>query len=459
LNSVSHLTALSPLDGRYASKADPLRKTFSEYGLISKRLLVEVRWLLALTNYPDITDMPFISETAERYLQKLTDRFSEEEANEIKIIEQTTQHDIKALEYFLKDKLQAHPELKALTEFVHFGCTSEDINNLAYALMIKEGRDQHLLPKLDTLITALKQLTHNYAETPMLARTHGQTATPTTLGKEMGVFVARLTRQRKQLAALQILGKFNGAVGNFNAHRAAYPDVKWSELAQQFVEKLGLQYNPYTTQIESHDYIAEYCDILAHINVILTDFSRDVWGYISLGYFRQKTREGEVGSSTMPHKVNPIDFENAEGNLGLANALLQFLSGRLPISRWQRDLVDSTLLRNLGVAVGHSFIAWQTLLQGIAKLDVDDVVIQADLEKNWIVLAEAIQTVMRRYGLERPYEALKELTRGKIVGKEQIHQFINALQLPDEEKKRLCQLTPQTYIGYATELAKKTERL
>lgn len=459
MNSVSHLTALSPLDGRYASKADPLRKTFSEYGLISKRLLVEVRWLLALTNYPDITDMPFISETAERYLQKLTDRFSEEEANEIKIIEQTTQHDIKALEYFLKDKLQAHPELKALTEFVHFGCTSEDINNLAYALMIKEGRDQHLLPKLDTLITALKQLTHNYAETPMLARTHGQTATPTTLGKEMGVFVARLTRQRKQLAALQILGKFNGAVGNFNAHRAAYPDVKWSELAQQFVEKLGLQYNPYTTQIESHDYIAEYCDILAHINVILTDFSRDVWGYISLGYFRQKTREGEVGSSTMPHKVNPIDFENAEGNLGLANALLQFLSGRLPISRWQRDLVDSTLLRNLGVAVGHSFIAWQTLLQGIAKLDVDDVVIQADLEKNWIVLAEAIQTVMRRYGLERPYEALKELTRGKIVGKEQIHQFINALQLPDEEKKRLCQLTPQTYIGYATELAKKTERL
>jgi adenylosuccinate lyase len=452
---LSALTALSPLDGRYASKADALRPVFSEYGLIEKRLLVEIRWLIALANYPDITDIPFISESAEQYLQQLIDNFNEESANRVKAIEETTRHDVKALEYFLKEKLEAHKELKFLTEFIHFGCTSEDINNLAYALMLKDARDKHLLPQLDSVIKALTQLAHQYADLPMLARTHGQTATPTTLGKEMGVFVARLARQRKQLAELRILAKFNGAVGNFNAHRVVYPEIDWPSMAQQFVEQLGLQYNSHTTQIESHDYIAEFCDVIARINTILVDFSRDTWGYISLGYFKQKTIAGEIGSSTMPHKVNPIDFENAEGNLGLANAMLQFLSSRLPVSRWQRDLVDSTLLRNLGVAVGHTFVAWQTLLQGIQKIDVDPIIINADLEKNWVVLAEAIQTVMRRYGLEKPYEALKELTRGKIVDKQRIHEFIGSLKLPEAEKQHLYLLTPQTYLGYAVELAKK----
>jgi adenylosuccinate lyase len=452
---LSTLTALSPLDGRYANKADSLRTIFSEYGLISRRLLVEIRWLIAMTNYPDITDMPFMSESAEKYLVQLTERFNEQDALDVKTIEKTTQHDVKALEYFLKEKLQEHSELKALAEFVHFGCTSEDINNLAYALMIRDAREQCVLPLLDSLIAQLTEDAHAYAEIAMLARTHGQSATPTTVGKELSVFVSRLKRQRKQLIELHILGKFNGAVGNFNAHRVAYPEVDWPVLAKQFVEALGLHYNAYTTQIESHDYIAEFCDIMARINTILTDFSRDMWGYISLGYFRQKTVAGEIGSSTMPHKVNPIDFENAEGNLGIANALLQFLGGRLPISRWQRDLVDSTLLRNIGVAVGHTTVAWQTLLQGIRKLDIEQAVITTDLEKNWVVLAEAIQTIMRRYGLEQPYEALKELTRGKEVDKDSLHRFIQTLNLPETEKQRLLLLTPENYIGYATELAKK----
>jgi adenylosuccinate lyase len=452
---LSPLTALSPLDGRYSSKADPLRAVFSEYGLIAKRLLVEIRWLMTLANYPALSDIPNISDSAEAHLQQLIINFNEEDANRVKAIEQTTRHDVKALEYFLKEKLQDHKELKLLTEFIHFGCTSEDINNLAYALMLKEARDKHLLPQLDAVIKILKQRAHEYAALPMLARTHGQTATPTTLGKELSVFVARLARQRQQLAELRIWGKFNGAVGNFNAHQAAYPDIDWPSVAQQFVEQLGLHYNSHTTQIESHDYVAEFCDVMARINTILVDFSRDAWGYISLGYFKQKTVPGEIGSSTMPHKVNPIDFENAEGNLGLANALLQFLSGRLPVSRWQRDLVDSTLLRNLGVAIGHTFVAWQTLLQGIEKLDVDKAAMDNDLEKNWVVLAEAIQTVMRRYGIEKPYEALKDLTRGKIVDKQLIHQFIASLKLPDVEKERLYLLTPQTYLGYAVVLAEQ----
>ncbi|MFU8798123.1 MAG: adenylosuccinate lyase, partial [Gammaproteobacteria bacterium] len=436
------------------SKVNPLRKIFSEYGLISQRLLIEVRWLSTLANYPNLTDMPFISEAAQKDLEQLVEQFNEKDAQRVKDIEKTTRHDVKAVEYFLKEHLEKHAELKILIDYIHFGCTSEDINNLAYALMIRDARDHHLLPQLDSLMDILKANMREYADIPMLARTHGQAATPTTVGKEFGVFIARLKRQRERLAGVQILGKFNGAVGNFNAHRVAYPTVLWPELAQQFVEKLGLHYNPYTTQIESHDYIAEFCDVMARVNTILIDLSRDMWGYISLGYFRQKVVAGEIGSSTMPHKINPIDFENAEGNLELSNALFQFLSRRLPISRWQRDLVDSTLLRNLGVAVGHSFIASQSLLQGIRKLDVDREMIAADLEKNWVVLAEAIQTVMRRYGLPQPYEALKTLTRGKMIDKHSIQTFIRTLELPEAEKQRLLELTPETYIGYAIELTK-----
>ena len=452
--NLNSLTALSPIDGRYAEKTFSLREIFSEYGLIRYRVRVELAWLEALAANPGIKEVPELTPAARKQLERIGEKFDVGEAQRIKTIEDTTNHDVKAVEYYLKEKISAQRELAALKEFVHFACTSEDINNLAYALMLKEARDNVLLPALDRLLKLLTELAKRFGEQPMLARTHGQPASPTTLGKEVGVFVQRLRRQRRQFAQVEVLGKMNGAVGNYNAHRAAYPAVKWDKLVEGLLKRLGIARSPATTQIEPHDWIAEYFDALARIDTILIDFCRDAWGYISLGYFVQKTVPGEVGSSTMPHKVNPIDFENAEGNLGLANALFRHLAEKLPISRWQRDLTDSTVLRNLGVGVAHALIAWQSIERGVKKLEADAWRMGRDLDDNWEVLAEAIQTVMRRHGLPEPYEQLKRYTRGKKVGKEALRAFIAGLELPEKEKKRLLAMTPADYVGDAAEQAK-----
>jgi adenylosuccinate lyase len=452
---LSSLTAVSPIDGRYGAKCADLRPIFSEYGLIRHRVLVEVRWLQMLAANPEIPEVPAFGDRANQVLNGIVDNFQLEDAQRVKNIERTTNHDVKAVEYFLKEKIAGNAELEAVAEFIHFACTSEDINNLSYALMLREARTQALLPQMDDLISAVKALAHEHAAQPMLSRTHGQPASPTTLGKEMANVAARLERQRTQLAAVPLLGKINGAVGNYNAHLSAYPELDWAEIAQGFVTSLGLDWNPYTIQIEPHDYIAEYFDAVARFNTILLDFDRDVWGYISLGYFKQKTVAGEVGSSTMPHKVNPIDFENSEGNLGLANAIFDHLAAKLPISRWQRDLTDSTVLRNLGVGVAHSTIAYQSTLKGMSKLEVNPQRLNEDLLNCWEVLAEPIQTVMRRYGVEKPYEKLKELTRGQGIDRERLQQFVATLEIPDEAKQRLLALTPENYLGNATEQALK----
>ncbi|NNF97089.1 MAG: adenylosuccinate lyase, partial [Halobacteria archaeon] len=416
---------------------------------------VEIRWLQHLAASPAITEVPAFSEHANKILDGIVDNFSEEDAQRVKNIERTTNHDVKAVEYLIKEKIAGNTELDAVSEFVHFACTSEDINNLAYALMLREARNQVLLPLLDELIDAIRQLAHDYADIPMLSHTHGQPASPTTVGKEMANVVYRLQRQREQVAEVGLLGKINGAVGNFNAHLSAYPELDWAKLAAEFVESLGLTWNPYTIQIEPHDYIAELFDALARYNTVLLDFDRDIWSYISMGFFKQKTVAGEVGSSTMPHKVNPIDFENSEGNLGLANAIFAHLAQKLPITRLQRDLTDSTVLRNLGVGLAHSVIAYHSTLRGISKLEVDQARLLAVLDDNWEVLAEPIQTVMRRYGIEKPYEKLKELTRGQRVDAKAMKAFIEKLDIPDAEKQRLIKMTPATYIGNAAEQAKK----
>jgi adenylosuccinate lyase len=447
------LTAVSPIDGRYARNTEVLRPIFSEFGLIKHRVVVEVRWLQALAAHTGIQEVPALSEHATRVLDAIIDNFGEDDAKRVKNIERTTNHDVKAVEYFLKEKIAGNHELEAIGEFIHFACTSEDINNLAYALMLREARGQVLLPQLDDVIRAISDLAHGTAVLPMLSRTHGQPASPTTLGKEMANVCYRLRRQREQVAAIELLGKINGAVGNYNAHLVAYPEIDWPAFAKGFVTALGLEWNPYTTQIEPHDYMAELFDAIARFNVILIDFARDVWGYISLGYFKQRTVAGEVGSSTMPHKVNPIDFENAEGNFGIANAVFDHLAAKLPVSRWQRDLSDSTVLRNLGVGVAHSAIGYASLLRGMAKLDANPDRLQQDLNATWEVLAEAIQTVMRRYGVEQPYEKLKALTRGKGISGESLKDFIDALDVPDRAKQELSSLTPATYIGNAVEQA------
>ncbi len=449
------LTAVSPVDGRYGSKSESLRPIFSEYGLIRHRVLVEVRWLQALAAREAIAEVPALSSHANKILDDIFDNFSEEDARRVKNIERTTNHDVKAVEYFLKEKIAGNAELEAVSEFIHFACTSEDINNLAYALMLREARGQVLLPTMDNVINAIVALAHNNAELPLLSRTHGQPATPTTVGKEMANVAYRLRRQRELLTQVPMLGKINGAVGNYNAHMIAYPEVDWQAFAETFVIGLGLDWNPYTTQIEPHDYIAEMFDAIARFNTVLIDFSRDVWGYISLGYFKQRTIAGEVGSSTMPHKVNPIDFENAEGNFGIANALFDHLAAKLPISRWQRDLSDSTVLRNLGVGVAHTIIGLESLLRGIGKLEANPARTAEDLDATWEVLAEAVQTVMRRYGIEKPYEKLKELTRGKGIDANSMRVFIDGLDIPDAAKQNLRTLTPASYIGNAVEQARK----
>jgi len=451
----STLTALSPVDGRYASKVDALRGLLSEYGLIRHRVLVEVRWLQALADDAGIPEVPPLGADARARLESLVDGFGEADAARVREIEATTNHDVKAVEYFIKERIADVPELAAIAEFVHFACTSEDINNLAYALMLRAARDACLLPLADELIGALRRLAESTADRPMLSRTHGQPASPTTLGKEIANVVARLARQRRQIAEVSILGKMNGAVGNYNAHVVAYPEVDWPAKCREFVESLGLEQNPYTTQIEPHDWIAELFHALSRFNTVLIDFDRDVWGYISIGYFRQRAVAGEVGSSTMPHKVNPIDFENSEGNLGVANALLSHLAEKLPISRWQRDLSDSTVLRNVGVGIAHSVIAWRATLKGLGKLEVDDARIEADLDASWAVLAEAIQTVMRRHGIEQPYEKLKALTRGREIDRAGIESFVRGLELPEEARARLLALLPGTYVGEAARQARK----
>ncbi len=452
---LSDLTAISPLDGRYGSKTAELRPYFSEFGLIRYRVLVEVRWLQWLAAEPAISEVPPLSEKANAKLNKILDRFSLEDARRVKEIEGVTNHDVKAIEYFLKEQIKDNKELLAVSEFLHFGCTSEDINNLAYALLLRQAREQVILPLMNELIAELKKLAKQHAGLAMLARTHGQPASPTTLGKEIANSTVRLRRQRKQFAEVALLGKFNGAVGNYNAHHIAYPEIAWPMVAENFVRSLDLNWNPYTTQIEPHDTLAELFDAMSRFNNVLFDFNRDVWGYVSLGYFKQKVVKGETGSSTMPHKVNPIDFENSEGNLGLANALLGFMRDKLPVSRWQRDLSDSTVLRNLGAGVAHSVLAYQTCLQGIAKLEINAKAIKADLDANWEVLAEAVQTVMRRYGIAEPYEKLKTLTRGRRIDKESLHDFIVTLELPEDAKQRLLTLTPADYTGLAKDLAGK----
>ena len=450
------LTAISPIDGRYADKTAELRPIFSEYGLIRHRVQVEARWLQALAAHPGIPEVPPLSEHARQVLNGLVDQFSLTDAQRIKNIERVTNHDVKAVEYWLKERIAGHAELEAVSEFIHFACTSEDINNLAYALMLREARTQTLLPQWDEVIDALVRLAHQYADQPMLARTHGQPASPTTLGKEMANVADRLKRQRAQLIEVALLGKINGAVGNYNAHLAAYPDVDWQAFARRFItEDLGLAWNSYTIQIEPHDYMAEFFHAVMRFNTVLLDFCRDVWSYIAIGYFGQKTVAGEVGSSTMPHKVNPIDFENAEGNLGVANALLDHLAAKLPVSRWQRDLTDSTVLRTLGVGLAHSLVAYQSALKGVGKLEVNAAALNADLDANWEVLAEPIQTVMRRYGIEQPYEQLKALTRGQRVDQATLRDFITGLAIPDEAKQRLLALTPAGYTGNAADQARR----
>ncbi|MFT4520642.1 MAG: adenylosuccinate lyase [Halioglobus sp.] len=454
---LSALSAVSPIDGRYGSKTASLRDVFSEFGLIKRRVLVEVRWLQCLAEHPEIVEVPALSPAAQRILQELINNFSEVDARRIKDIEATTNHDVKAVEYFIKERFAGNEELEAVSEFVHFACTSEDINNLSHALMLRDGVKDVLRPAMGDIKNSLAALAQSTASVPMLARTHGQTASPTTLGKEVANVVARLSRQLAQLEQIPYLGKINGAVGNYNAHLSAYPDVDWQANAQSFVTSLGLSWNAYTTQIEPHDYMAELFDVMARFNTILIDFNRDIWGYISLGYFKQKTITGEVGSSTMPHKVNPIDFENAEGNLGLANALLNHLAAKLPISRWQRDLTDSTVIRNMGVGAGYSLIAYQSCIKGISKLELNEARLAADLDNSWEVLAEPIQTVMRRYGIEKPYEKLKELTRGQDMSKDVIQAFVAELDIPQAAKDELLALSPASYIGNAIAQAQAIE--
>ncbi|ABU70791.1 hypothetical protein VIBHAR_01822 [Vibrio campbellii ATCC BAA-1116] len=453
---LSALTAVSPVDGRYGSKTIALREIFSEYGLLKYRTIVEIRWLQKLAATAEIAEVPAFSAEANQFLDDLAANFSEEDARRIKEIERTTNHDVKAVEYFLKEKVADVPELHAVNEFFHFACTSEDINNTSHALMLKEARENVILPEIRNLIDAIKALAVEYRDIPLLSRTHGQPASPSTMGKEMANVAYRMERQFKQIENVEILAKINGAVGNYNAHLSAYPELDWHKFSEEFItESLGVTWNPYTTQIEPHDYIAELFDAIARFNTILIDFDRDVWGYIALGHFKQKTIAGEIGSSTMPHKVNPIDFENSEGNLGLANAVFGHLAQKLPISRWQRDLTDSTVLRNLGVGVGYAIIAYTSTLKGISKLEVNREALLAELDKNWEVLAEPVQTVMRRYGIEKPYEKLKELTRGKRVDGEAMRNFIDGLELPEHEKARLKEMTPANYIGQAIELTDK----
>ncbi|GAA5557718.1 adenylosuccinate lyase [Acinetobacter schindleri] len=455
------LTALSPLDGRYASKCDALRPFLSEFGLIHARVTVEVRWLQALANRPEITEVPAFSSETNAALDAIVANFSEEDANRIKEIERTTNHDVKAVEYFLKEKIAGIEELKNAGEFIHFACTSEDINNLSHALMLKSGRNV-LVESMQQIIDSIVALAEKHADQPMLSRTHGQTASPTTLGKEMANVAYRLARQIKQFKQVELLGKINGAVGNYNAHLSAYPDINWPAHSQAFVESLGLTFNPYTTQIEPHDYMAELFDALRRFNTILIDFNRDVWGYISLGFFKQKLKEGEVGSSTMPHKVNPIDFENSEGNLGIANAVLAHLGEKLPISRWQRDLTDSTVLRNMGVGFAQSLIAFEACLKGVGKLELNAARIDEDLDNAQEVLAEPIQTVMRRYNVEKPYEKLKALTRGQAMTRDMMVDFVNGNELeavPAADRARLAEMTPATYTGNASEQAKQIKDL
>ena len=450
---LSNLTAISSVDGRYGRQTVALRPIFSEFGLIRYRVIVEIRWLQTLAAHESIKEIPTLSKNAQHFLNELISNFNETQAQRVKTIEKTTNHDVKAVEYFLKESIANVPELMEISEFFHFACTSEDINNLSYALMLKEAREQVLISQMNSVISAIKELAHRYAEIPMLARTHGQPASPTTLGKEMANVVYRLQRQLAQIAEVEILGKINGAVGNYDAHLSAYPDLDWSAFSKGFVESLGLTWNPYTTQIEPHDYIAELFDAIARFNTILLDFSRDIWSYISIGYFKQRTIAGEVGSSTMPHKVNPIDFENAEGNLGVANALFHHLASKLPISRWQRDLSDSTVLRVLGVGAAHSVIAYGSCLKGISKLEVNENALMDDLKDAWEVLAEPIQTVMRRYSIAEPYEKLKALTRGQNINKETLKAFISSLEIPEPEKQRLLEMTPASYIGNAVSQA------
>ena len=451
---VSTLRALSPADGRYAEKVGGLRDIFSEYGLIRYRVLVEVRWLQCLADESAVAELGPLSSVIKDVLNHIVDDFSLDDAERVKAIEATTNHDVKAVEYFIREKLGSGPETDALKDFLHFGCTSEDINNLSYALMLRAARSDVLLPMMRSLHNTLKGMAHQYADLPMLSRTHGQTASPTTLGKEIANVVARLARAQRRFSEVEILGKFNGAVGNYNAHAVTYPDADWRGIAERFIESLGIQANPYTTQIEPHDWTAEYCHALARYDTILIDFARDIWGYISLGYFKQRVARDEVGSSTMPHKVNPIDFENAEGNLGVANALLGHFAEKLPISRWQRDLTDSTVQRNLGLALGYIVIALQSLAKGVGKLEINEAAIRADVAGAWEVLAEAVQSVMRRYGIPEPYEKLKALTRGQAVTRELLAEFIATLDIPEEERRRLGELTPEAYIGLAARQAR-----
>ncbi len=454
--TLTALTALSPLDGRYHGKVEALRPYFSEFGLIRYRVLIEIEWFKALSAEPAIAEIAPFSTATIKQLNGLSANFSVADAEQIKSIETRTNHDVKAIEYWLREKLSTNPETAKALEFIHFACTSEDINSLSHALMLMAGRNELMLPALDVLIKRLRKLAHELAEQPMLCRTHGQAATPSTLGKEMANVVHRLQRARERLAKIEILGKFNGAVGNYNAHLAAYPGMDWEALAQRFVTQLGIVFNPYTVQIEPHDYMAELFDAYARANTILLDLNRDLWGYISLGYFKQKVVAGEVGSSTMPHKVNPIDFENSEGNLGLANAVLRHFSEKLPISRWQRDLTDSTVLRNMGVALGYTLLAYESCLKGLNKLEANPQRLAEDLSNSWEVLAEPIQTVMRRYNIENAYDKLKDLTRGKGgINRDSLRAFIQTLNIPAAEKKRLSELTPETYIGKADELAKR----
>ncbi len=452
---LSALTAIAPVDGRYADKCAELRKYFSEFALIRYRTLVEVRWLQHLAAEPLIEELPPLTNVLKDHLNRIIDEFGVEDARRIKAIEATTNHDVKAVEYFLRERLGDGSDTARLGEFIHFACTSEDINNLAYALMLAHARDRVLIPVMNELVTALRNMAHQLSDVSMLSRTHGQSASPTTMGKEIANFAHRLARQRRALAAVTPLGKLNGAVGNFNAHMIAYPDVPWAEFTQKFVESLGLEHNFYTTQIEPHDWIAEYCDVLARLNTVLVDLCRDIWSYISIGYFRQRAVDSEVGSSTMPHKVNPIDFENAEGNLGVANALLDHFSSKLPVSRWQRDLTDSTVLRNLGVALAHSLIAFRAVQKGLGKLECHREIIAEDLDGSWEVLGEAVQTVMRRYGIPEPYEKLKALTRGRAVDQKSLHRFIEDLDIPDDARTALLELTPASYIGLARRLARE----
>jgi len=450
---VSSLTALSPLDGRYAGKITPLRAIFSEFGLIQARITIEVHWLQMLANHPDIHEVPEFSDSAGEALDTIIEDFDENDAAHVKSIEINTNHDVKAVEYFLREKISGTAELEAVSGFLHFACTSEDINNLAYALMLKRARDEIMIPCVDELTDKIIEGAHAMAGASMLSRTHGQHASPTTMGKEWANIVYRLKRQREQILAVPMMGKINGAVGNYNAHLISYPDVDWQNTAKNFVESMGLSWNPYTTQIEPHDFIAELGNAFSRLNNVFMDFCRDIWGYISIGYFRQIAIPGEIGSSTMPHKINPIDFENAEGNLGLANAIFMHLAEKLPVSRWQRDLSDSTVLRSLGTAFGHSLLAWKSVQRGMGKLELNEKELQKDLDDAWEVLGEAVQTVMRRYGLPNPYEQMKELTRGKGIDAESLRTFVQGLDIPDDAKAQLMVLTPATYTGNAEEQA------